>query len=281
MLAFNTALQALDLSLLAVIDNKLGPQMNGGISGALGRAWRAARIDKILNALNTLLLLHNAAMLSRNLATTLGDLTSQALSVFGIKDEDGQPLDINTELGQQLDSFMKGILGEEVWNFTKTTWHKANNIIASASNIVWTVRSMMDSSREIMEWIGENTGKIGNALKRFGVVGENAYKWMPERQTMANAWTRKIDRFREGVDALDDTASSLSGVLGEVQNIQEEFGQLDEQKKQFEKNVSELTPKEREDNEPVKTKVTESKLVSAAPAATENVFRGEGENADT
>ncbi|NJM88292.1 MAG: hypothetical protein HC847_15120 [Hydrococcus sp. RU_2_2] len=140
---------------------------------------------------------------------------------------------------------------------------------------------MQDSAREIMEWTAENTGKIGNALKRFRVVGENAYKWMPERVTMTNAWTRKIDRFREGIDSLDDAASSLGGVLGEVQNIQQEAGQLNEQKEQFDKNIKDLTPKAREDNEPVKTDVTESKQASGAPANTENVFRGEGENDGT
>ena len=234
-----------------------------GLNTFTQKAFRATRIDKALNALNTILLLHNAAMLSRNLATTLGDLTSQALSVIGIKDETGSPLDINKEIGRQIDQFFASALGQEVWKNTKTTWHKANNIISSASNIIWTIRSMQDSAREIMEWSAENTGKIGNALKKFGVVGENAYKWMPEQMTMTNRWTQRIDRFRNKTEDLDDAASSLSSVLGEVQNIQEEYGQLQEQKAQFDKNLQQLTPKERSDNESVKGTVETSKTESA------------------
>ena len=262
-LALDTTTNANVIATRTVVDRT--KSVLDGLNTFTRNAWKFARIDKALNALNTILLLHNAAMLSRNLATTLGDLTSQALSVIGIKDETGSPLDINKEIGRQIDQFFASALGEEVWKNTKTTWHKANNIISSASNIIWTIRSMQDSAREIMEWTAENTGKIGNALKKFGVVGENAYKWMPEQMTMTNRWTQRIDRFRNKTEDLDDAASSLSSVLGEVQNIQEEYGQLQEQKAQFDKNLQQLTPKERSDNESVKETVETSKKEAAGP----------------
>ncbi|MBE9191401.1 hypothetical protein IQ230_13805 [Gloeocapsopsis crepidinum LEGE 06123] len=241
---------------------------------------KSIHLDKVLNALTLIVSLHNAAMLSRNLGQTLGDLTSQALTVVGIKDENGGTIDVNEILSKQTNAFFESILGAEVWAGIKTSWIKANNILASASQIMWTVRSLFDSGREILEWTAENTGKIGNALKRFRVVGENAYKWMPERVTATNAWALKVDRMREGIDSLDDAASSLTGVLGEVQNIQSEFGELQEQKQQFENNLKEFTPKDREDNEPVKQAVAAGKIASKAPEGIETVFRGEGESED-
>ena len=173
---------------------------------------------------------------------------------------------------------MASILGAEVWAGTKTSWNKASSIIASATNLMYTVRSMFDSTREIVEWTAENTGKIGNALKRFCIVGENAYKWLPERVTVQNRFTQRLDKIREGTDQLDDAASSLSGVLGEVQSIQSEYADLQEQKQKFDQNIKELTPKTREDNKPVADAVTAAIAVSKAPTNTENVFRGEGEN---
>ncbi len=286
MMAFLEALQTIFLvPILAgvnLINTKLGPVMAGvnGIGGFLARTAEAAKIDKLLGALNTILLLHNAAMLSRNLGSTLGDLTSQALSTIGIKDSEGSPIDVNEILGKQANSFMESLLGAEVWAGTKTSWNKASSIVSSATNIMYTVRSMFDSTREILEWTAENTGKIGNALKRFRVVGENAYKWLPERVTVQNRFTRQVDRFREGVDELDDAASSLSGVLGEVQSIQQEYADLQEQKQKFDKNISELTPKEREENKPVTDAVTAAKNASKAPTEIENVFRGEGASTD-
>ncbi len=262
-----------------LVNTKLGPLMSGinGIGGFLTRTAEAAKIDKVLGAMNTVLLLHNAAMLSRNLGSTLGDLTSSALTTIGIKDSEGSPIDVNSILGKQANSFMESLVGAEVWAGTKTSWHKASAIISSATNIMYTVRSMFDSTREILEWTAENTGKIGNALKRFRVVGENAYKWLPERVTVQNRFTRQIDRIREGTDSLDDAASSLSGVLGEVQSIQQEYADLQEQKQKFDKNIKDLTPKPREENKPVADAAVVALSASKAPSGIESVFRGEGE----
>lgn len=260
-------------------NNKLGPILKGadGISGFLQRAYAATHIDKALNAMNTVILLHNAAMLSRNLGSTLGDVTSQALTVIGIKDAQGAPIDVNKEIGTQVNTFMSNLVGAEVWAGTKTNWHKANNIIASASQIVYTTRSLFDSGKEVIEWIANNTGKIGNALKRFRVVGENAYPHLSENVTHQNAWALKIERFRQGTDSLDDAASSLQGVLGEVQNIQEEYKELQEQKQRFDKAIKDVQPKTFPDNTPVKAAREAAIAASQAPANTANVFRGEGE----
>lgn len=272
--------QAAQLALLNTINTKLGPQVVGGISGFLQKFAKSIHLDKILNALTLITSLHNAAMLSRNLGSTLGELTGQALEVIGIKDENGSAIDINGILSKQANSFMESLIGAETWQGIKITWNKANNILASASQIVWTVRSLFDSGREILEWTAENTGRIGNALKRFRVVGENAYRWMPERVTATNAWALKVDRARQNIDSLDDAASSFSGVLGEVQNIQQEAQELREQKERFDKNLKEFTPKDREDNEPVKAAVAAAKTASKAPEGIESVFRGEGESED-
>lgn len=269
--------QALDLTLLGVINDKLGPQVPGGISSFLGRFAKSIHLDKIINALTLITALHNAAMLSRNLGSTLGDLTGQALSVIGLKDEEGDAIDVNKIFSKKVDELFVSILGESVWKGTKETWNKANAIISSTTQVMWTVRSLFDSGREILEWTAENTGKIGNALRRFRVVGENAYRWMPERVTATNVWAEKVNRAREGVDSLDDAASSLSSVLGEVQNIQQEYKELKEQKERFDKNLREFTPKEREDNEPVKAAIEAGRAASKAPVDAADVFRGEGE----
>jgi hypothetical protein len=276
--AANTILQAADLTLLGIIDSKLGTQIpNGGIGGFLQRAFQATRLDKIINALTLITTLHNAAMLSRNLGQTLGDLTAQALTTIGIKDENGGALDINGEIGSQVNNLMSTILGADTWAGTKLAWHRANAILSSANQIMWTVRSIADSAREVTEWIANNTGKIGNALKRFRVVGENAYPHMAENVTHQNAWMLKVQRYREGVDTLDDAATSFQGVLGEVQNIQQEAGELTEQKQRFDAAIASAQPKTIPDNDPIKDKAAATKTASASPATQADVFRGAGE----
>ena len=262
----NNIAQGADLGLLKVIDNKLGPQIaNGGISSFMQRAWKTTRLDKVLNALNTLLLLHNAALLSRNLGQTLGDLTSTALSVFGIKDENDNPIDINEILSDRIEDLAISLLGEEVYNNARETWNKASRITSAAANLYYSARMIADSTQQVVEWTAENTGRIGNALKRFRVVSPNAYPWMTERVNSQSKIRQYFNRVRDGIDTLDDTASSMEGVLTDVIDIQDEFGEWDTKQTAFKDSVRELAPNIPENNEPIFEERTKAVTASQAP----------------
>ena len=215
--------------------------------------------------LTLITVLHNAAMLSQNLVQTLGDVLSTGLAVAGLKDENGNPIDINSVLGKSANDFIVGILGEEVWNNLVTKWKAASRVYQSASNIVWTVRSITDTTREVLEWTGENTGKIGNALKKYRVVGENAYNWMPERVTAQSASRRRLDRMIDGLEALDDAGSSLSSVTSDVLSITEEVNQLREQKTAFDTSIRDAEKLVRPDNNPVKNAANAADTASQSP----------------
>jgi chromosome segregation ATPase len=204
-------------------------------------------------------------MLSRNLGQTLGDATSTTITAIGritgfMSPEDS--IDVNQLIGESFDNLMKTSLGDEVWAGTKKSWNKANRILSAASQIIWTIRSINDSRREIMEWIGENTGKIGNALKKYGVVQENAYPWMPERFNVRTKWEERIQRFRDGTENLDDAASSIESVASETLNITEELNELTQQKTKFEQLISNAETKVRTDNGPTKTLTDAAKDLS-------------------
>jgi flagellin-like hook-associated protein FlgL len=240
-------------------------ELRGQSDGQFKRILNRLQIVRILNIMGTIATLHNAAMLSRNLADTLGDATSTVITAIGratgtLTEEDN--IDVNELVGGAFNDLMKGALGEEVWNGTKSTWLKANRVLSSASSIVTTIRSIGDSQRAVAEWTAENTGKIGNALKKWGVVGEKAYGWMPEKVTAKTAFQKKIDDFRGGVENLDEAASSLSSVASEVVNIQDEAKQIKEQWTEFDKNVKEAKSAIRPDNDAVKAVATAAKTAS-------------------
>lgn len=260
------------LGKLNTINGKLGPQIAGGIGGTLQKvdqfirkAYEVARVDKVIQAMTLVAVLHNAALLSRELGETLGELTSQMLNVIGIRDEEGNALDVNSLVGGAIEDWIVSIVGQEVYTNTKTSWLKANRILSSATNIVWTVRSIHDSSQEVMEWIGENTGKIGNALKRWGVVGERAYPWMSEKIQSQEVWRRKMGRIIDGLEAAEDTASSLYQVTSEVREIQEEVTELAFQREAFQQAVADAIPSDRPDNVPVQEDFQTDKTASQSP----------------
>lgn len=237
-----------------------------------GRHEIVQRLQGFMNAITTITVIHNAAMLSRSLAETLGDLTTNAIQTFapffGIPDETAQQFDLNEVLGKQVDEFMKNLLTPDVWNGTKENWTKANRIISTATNIVWTVRSIGDSTQQIAEWTAENTGRIGNALKRFRVVGENAYSWMPERVTGQSAFRNRLQRFLDGQENIENAASSLNSTISEVRSAREEFNELKEQRENFNKAVKDAFPNSRPDNDATKDAAQASNNASKSPALT-------------
>jgi hypothetical protein len=187
------------------------------------------------------------------------------LQTIGIKDEEDNAIDVGAILGKTIENAVKSVVGEEVYSGTKTAWNKLNRIVSTASQLMWTIRGIADSSKEVAEWTAENTGKIGNALKKWGVVGENAYGWMPEKMTQQGRWFARVERYRQNVDGLDDAASSLQGVLSEVREIQEEAGELREQKDKFDAAIKDALPNQREENTATKDAATTSKSASGSP----------------
>lgn len=239
------------------------------IRSRFGLAELRAKLVQVMNILSTAATLHNAAMLSANAAQTVGEAVTNSVQtfapMFGVDKEVAESFDLNEVLGKATNTTMENAIGKEAWGGTKETWLKLNRIITTASNIIWTVRSISDSAREVAEWTAENTGKIGNALKRFRVVGENAYSWMPEQVTAQNRWTRQIQRVTDGMERVENFAGSLSGAVSEVRSGKEEFEELKEQKQNFDKAIKEALPNNRPDNDPTKKAADESDQASKSP----------------
>ena len=265
------------LQIAQTVNAKLGAAIPGGLSGFLQSAWNTLNVDKALAVVNNLLLVHNAARLSTDLARTLGDLSSQALSTFGIQDANGNPIDVNEAIGQSIENSIRSVIGDAAFNGVSDFWNRTNRIVTSGANIVNSVRSISDSTQQIAEWTAENTGKIGNALKRWRVVGENAYEWMPERVDATSAARQRFERVREGLENLEEAASSISGVLAEVQSIQEEFNEWDRKQNEFELAIREALPNSRENNAPVlqKRQAEQADSQASPEVATDGLFKNE------
>jgi hypothetical protein len=229
------------------------------------KAWEATRLQKVLDIITTIAVLHNAAMLSRDVAETFGHVASQALQIVGIKDEEGNPLDVNSFVGDIITDAARNLLGEEVYNDLRESYKKANRIIQIGSSIVWTVRSIADAGLELQEWIGENTGRIGNALKKYGVVGENAYRWMSPNPRARNRIRDRFQRFYDGIEAADDTVSSYAQVTGNILEIGEEVNEFRDQKDRFIEEVTTGLPQDQVENTPVATEEATAKDASLAP----------------
>ncbi|MEQ9671317.1 hypothetical protein [Coleofasciculus sp. G2-EDA-02] len=213
------------------------------------------RLPEVLNALTLITVLHNGAMLSQNLANTLLDTVSTGLAVIGIKDENGSPINIQEVLGTQASNFMKSILGEQVWNNTILKWKAANRIYQAGANVAGIVTNLSNESLNFLELIGENTGKIGNSLKRARVVAETDYPWMPEQVTRGTILFERIEN-------LEEAASTIQQIFQAPLDIGEQWLELRKANEEFERAIEEETPRLRPDNQPVEQAVDSAKMAS-------------------
>jgi hypothetical protein len=206
----------IDLSLLQVINGKLGPQVSGGLSGFLTQKfsalWNSRVIDRALNLMAVGASLHNAIMLSRDLGATLIETTSNVLAAVGIKDADGNAFNFNAIIGESVENFVKSSVGTENYNQLKQTWVKANRILTAGANLIDSVRSMQHTIIEAQEVVGGWVAKIGNGLTQDGVVNDDTIDWMPERPDFKNPFFRAqqtIEDLTEATESVNQLASAV------------------------------------------------------------------------
>ena len=266
--ATNTALNNKQIGLLNTINTKLGAQVPGGLSGTFGRLWQTLQIDRVLNMLTYITTLHNAMMLSNNISQTLFsaiDNMSQSVG-FKWKDEKGSDVGFGTIVSQWTTNFFKGLFGAENYNAMTAAYKKANRIYQAGANIINSVRSMLDSVRNISEFLAENTGRIGNALKRYGVVGDDAYKSMPERVDGRSIWLQRLEHFQE-------TAGALEMITGEIASVAQNVNEIQQQTQIFQQSISDSPTKTQTENTAVKTKESTEKTQSQSPVIPQSAER--------
>lgn len=215
--------------------DRLGPKVAGGLSGKLSRFSKWLGIDRVLNIMNTWILIHNAYFLSSNLAQTLFSTVDSLFQAFGLqlKDDEGQSIDFSTIITNTIDSWFKSIFGVETWEGIKTQWKAFSRIYQAGANIISSFRSIGDSILSAMEIVGSQVSKIGNAMKRAGEVAENAFGWMNPSPNFQNRFFTAIERTEEFVSAID-------GVAQEVISVQDSIKEIGENRKEMQDALSQL-----------------------------------------
>jgi hypothetical protein len=191
-------------------------------------------IDRVMNLMTTAITLHNAAMLSNDLGSTLIQIINNVIATIGLKDSEDREIDVGNIIKGQIADFLKKVLGLE--NFVKLTlaWKKANRIYQASANVLSNVRNIFDHTRNIVETTNINVADIGNALRQDGVVRNNAYEPMSRRVGQT-----PLQRMVDKLDALSDAASSIESVTSSIRGIKDEIAELTKSQAEFNKAVNE------------------------------------------
>ncbi len=202
--AVNAGLNTADLALLGVINNKLGVQLPGGIGGKMSRIAEWLHLDRALNLMIFAATVHNALMLSNDIGQTLLGAISNVLQLIGLKKEDGSAFDLGSVISGGIQSFITAIIGADNYTVLRESWAKANRIYQATANVLNSFLNLSQTILQASELIAAYTGRIGNALKKGGVILENAYGWMNPQP--------KFNRVSSFLEGLQNGASTVQMV---------------------------------------------------------------------
>ena len=207
------------INILAVVNNTwtmLGEKFT--------KLWSYLAHSRVWGIVNFILNLHNATMLSRQLGVTLIETVNTVLQAIGIKDPEGQTIDIGEVLGSNVNSFFESLVGAENWAGTKATWARANRIIQTAAQLKDNVLAFANAIGESQEIIGGWIAQGFNGLKEEGIVSDDRYDWIPENPQFKNHFGR-VETF---IRTLTDATESVNQLAQSVIETQELAIQIDD-----------------------------------------------------
>ncbi|TAF07771.1 MAG: hypothetical protein EAZ77_08660 [Nostocales cyanobacterium] len=195
---------AIQTGALAEVLRRLGDFIPGGISGKLVNGFKWLQLDRALNILTFGATIHNAAMLSNDIVQTLVGALTNVITLIVPKDDAGKGFDIGEAINSTVANVVKGIVGAENYTNLSNAWAKANRIYQATTNVLNSFMGLTQTVLQAAEMIAAYTGKIGNALRKGGVVLENAYGWMNPQP--------KFNRVTETLEKLQQAASTVQMV---------------------------------------------------------------------
>jgi hypothetical protein len=185
-------------------------------------------IQRVLDFANLAVNLHNAMMLSNDIAQTLAFGLDNVLTLFNaqLKDSEGNSIPTSDFIGNKLKEALYAILGEETAVALTNKIAQFNRIYQASMNAVYAISGILDATRSVLELIGEYTGKIGNSLKRSGAVLENSYNWMFEDINQFTTTSNRWNKLFRNIDDASTVAGSMAAVTGDVVTISSEINNL-------------------------------------------------------
>lgn len=199
----------------------------------VSRIYNNQFVHSSLSFMTTMTTIHNAAMLSRDVAETLGTVVDNSINLSGnkLKDVNGNDINFTSWIGSNIRAIIIQLIGADKYVQLALQWQKANTIYHSAMAVVNTTQSMLDPLSSAVEYGMENVSKIGNGLREDGVVSENSYPAMDE--TIRARRVNRFERLNDTLEGAENISSNLSSVTGSAVSVKEDFTQLREDQKQL------------------------------------------------
>ncbi|MCT7949998.1 hypothetical protein NG798_09385 [Ancylothrix sp. C2] len=202
------------------------------LSEVVGKFLKWIQFDRVLNLLILVSTIHNAAMLSNQLGSSLISMANSLLTAggnaLGLRGVEDEPIDIGPAVSGAFNGLVDGFIGKETNSELKKQWNKYNRIYQAAANLLGSIQSLNQSILSALEIVGGKVARIGNALKKWGEVSESAFNWMNPQPFFSNPFSRFAEKSQQGVETTDQVAQEVISSQQQVSQIQKEIDDFKE-----------------------------------------------------
>jgi hypothetical protein len=173
-----------------------------------------------------------------SLSSTVTNISQSFLAIFdGIASLLGLGDGISKPISETVDGILNNIFGKEKVEYVKYNMARINAVFTAGANIFSKVRSTSVALAQGIETNAQDTSKIGNALRRCGVVDEKLA--VMDEKIAVNVDKSQIKILNEKLSKVSNVSSELSGIAGDLKTAKDEITQLDKDKAEKEKAAKE------------------------------------------
>ncbi|WP_375497055.1 hypothetical protein [uncultured Nostoc sp.] len=239
--AGNAGANAAQLALLETINNKLGEQVLGGISGFMNRIVKNQWVDRAINLITMTAAIHNVIMLSDQAVTTFFSILDNVLAIPAlIVDPNAETIDTKQAFGGVIDNFFKNIFGVSEWTEIKTRWATANRIYQAAANGANEVRNIGGNIISAVEQTAQLTGKGFNAMQDEGLLSEANWDYSPESLKLKGGLFAKFGKLADGINIATEGLEAIESITSEIRSAVDSANQIKENAKEVDDGLKEL-----------------------------------------
>ena len=233
----NTALQGIDLSLLGVINNKLGEQLpNGGVAGQMLRNVTFAGVDRVLTLATFAASVHNVMMLSSSIKDTFFSILDNVFAIpVLIKDPNADTVDTKEAFTKYLDKFFAGVFGATEWAAIKSQWKAYSTIYNTGAQVFGNLRDIIDETSQIQQVTRNWVGELGNGLQDEGLLGEGNWDYKDPKLNLKGKYFRHIEKIKQGLEFAQNAFEDLEQITSSAKSIVDTANEIKENSETIQK----------------------------------------------
>jgi hypothetical protein len=169
-----------------------------------------------------------------SLTSTVTNLVQSFLAIFdSIAALMGLGEGISQPISETFDGIFNNVFGKEKVEYVKYNFARINTVFTAGANILNRVRGTSAALAQGIEENAQNTSKIGNALRRCGVVDEKMA--IMDEKIAVNIDKSQAKILNEKLSKVNNVSSELAGIAGDAKTAKDELTQLDKDKTEKEK----------------------------------------------